>query len=57
MKTSSSGTGLYVGAGTVLIYLLFPVLVVVGISFSAATYLKFPPPGLSLQWYEKLLAS
>lgn len=38
-------------------YLLFPVFVVVGISFSSATYLTFPPPGLSLQWYDKLFGS
>ncbi len=41
----------------VLLYLLFPVLVVVVISFSSATYLRFPPPGLSLRWYAKLLES
>lgn len=57
MKTSQGGIGLSVGTGLVLVYLLFPVLVVVTISFSSATYLKFPPPGLSLQWYQKLVAS
>jgi putative spermidine/putrescine transport system permease protein len=41
----------------VLVYLLFPVLVVVLISFSSATYLRFPPPGFSLRWYAKLVAS
>jgi ABC-type spermidine/putrescine transport system permease subunit II len=44
-------------AGLVLAYLLFPVVVVLVISFSSATYLKFPPPALSLRWYEKLLHS
>ncbi|MBJ3777864.1 ABC transporter permease [Acuticoccus mangrovi] len=39
----------------VLAMLLFPVIVVVGISFSSASFLRFPPPGLSLQWYEKIL--
>ena len=38
-----------------LAYLLFPVLVVVVISFSSVGYLRFPPPGLSLRWYAKLL--
>lgn len=38
-----------------VVYLLFPVVVVVTISLSSATYLNFPPPGLSLQWYQKLL--
>jgi len=36
-------------------YLLFPVLVVVVISFSSVGYLRFPPPSLSLRWYAKLL--
>ena len=44
-------------AGLVLAYLLFPVLVVLVISFSAVTYLRFPPPGLSLRWYAKLVES
>lgn len=37
----------------VLAFLMFPVFVVVPISFSAATYLQFPPEHWSLQWYEK----
>ncbi|TIT52667.1 MAG: ABC transporter permease, partial [Mesorhizobium sp.] len=35
----------------VMFYLLFPGLVVVIMSFSAGTFLEFPPSGLSLQWY------
>jgi putative spermidine/putrescine transport system permease protein len=35
----------------VLFYLTFPVLVIVPVSFSAASYLSFPPPGWSLRWY------
>lgn len=48
---------LWISTAVVMIYLLFPVVVVIGISFSSATFLTFPPPGLSLQWYEKLLGS
>lgn len=55
MKLSRLPNGLVVAL--VLVYLLFPVLVVVLISFSSATYLRFPPPGLSLRWYAKLVAS
>lgn len=44
-------------AALVLVYLLFPVLVVLLISFSSATYLRFPPPGVSLRWYAKLVES
>jgi putative spermidine/putrescine transport system permease protein len=36
----------------VLLYLVFPVFVVVPVSFSSAKYLQFPPPGWSLQWYQ-----
>lgn len=38
------------------VYLLMPMVVVVIISFSSAPYLTFPPPGLSLQWYENMFA-
>ena len=55
MKWSRLPNGLV--AALILVYLLFPVLVVVLISFSSATYLRFPPPGLSLRWYAKLVAS
>ena len=41
--------------GFALVYLLFPVLVVVVISFSSVGYLRFPPPAFSLRWYNKLL--
>jgi len=39
----------------VLLYLVFPILVVIPLSFSAGTYLSFPPPGFSLRWYENFL--
>lgn len=35
----------------VMVYLLFPGLVVIIMSFSAGTFLQFPPSALSLQWY------
>lgn len=33
-----------------------PILVVVMQSFSSGQYLQFPPPGFSLQWYERFLS-
>jgi putative spermidine/putrescine transport system permease protein len=39
----------------VLLYLVFPLFVIVPVSFSSASYLQFPPPGYSLQWYAKYL--
>src|SRR6476620_9021364 len=53
MKASSIVLGLMVFGG--IVYLLFPVIVVITISLSSATYLNFPPPGFSLQWYQKML--
>jgi putative spermidine/putrescine transport system permease protein len=52
---SGPGYGVTIVAALVLLYLVFPILVVVPLSFSAGTYLSFPPPGLSLRWYENFL--
>lgn len=40
----------------VTLYLLAPLAVVIIVSFSAAHFLSFPPPGLSLRWYENLFS-
>ncbi|MBR0646710.1 ABC transporter permease [Plastoroseomonas hellenica] len=37
------------------IYLVAPLVVVLIISFSSASFLRFPPPGYSLRWYENLV--
>lgn len=39
----------------VFFFLISPLFVVFPISFSAARYLTFPPPGFSWQWYESYL--
>jgi putative spermidine/putrescine transport system permease protein len=41
----------------VLLFLLLPILAIVPLSFSASSFLAYPMPGWSLQWYEQLLAS
>jgi ABC-type spermidine/putrescine transport system permease subunit II len=41
----------------VLIYLVLPTLVIVPLSFSSETFLSFPPPGFSLQWYDAFAQS
>jgi putative spermidine/putrescine transport system permease protein len=51
MKVTAGGVALGVTVAAILIYLIFPVLVVLAISFSAGNFLSFPPPGLSLRWY------
>jgi putative spermidine/putrescine transport system permease protein len=43
--------------GLVMAFLLFPVVVVVIISFSSVDFLTFPPPGLSLRWYRTIFSS
>jgi putative spermidine/putrescine transport system permease protein len=40
----------------IIIYLIFPVIVVVAISFSSGNFLSFPPPGLSLRWYHAIVS-
>jgi len=41
----------------VAVMLLAPLAVVVIISFSAAPFLQFPPPGFSLRWYDVLFST
>jgi putative spermidine/putrescine transport system permease protein len=41
----------------VAVFLLAPLFVVVIISFSSASFLQFPPPGLSLRWYTLLFST
>jgi putative spermidine/putrescine transport system permease protein len=48
---------LYVVGGLVLLFLIVPVLIVVPMSFSDSRFLTFPPPKLSLRWYEAFLGS
>jgi ABC-type spermidine/putrescine transport system permease subunit II len=38
----------------VLVFLTAPLIVVVILSFSSSPFVVFPPPGLSLQWWQKL---
>jgi putative spermidine/putrescine transport system permease protein len=40
---------------TVFLFLLGPLVIVVLVSFTPATYLRFPPSGVSLRWYADFL--
>lgn len=42
--------------GAVVAILILPIIVVMIISFSSASYLTFPPPGFSLRWYEQFFS-
>ena len=37
----------------IIAFLIFPVMIIIPMSFSSSQYLEFPPPGFSTQWYEK----
>ena len=50
-RRGRTSRGLAVVAGLVFLYLVFPILIVIPLSFSSGTYLSFPPPGFSLHWY------
>jgi putative spermidine/putrescine transport system permease protein len=43
--------------GATLVLLAAPTVVVLGASFTAGTLIAFPPEGLSLRWYAKVLGS
>ena len=42
--------------GFVFLVLIAPSLVVIAMSFGSSPFLKFPPEGFSLQWFERFLA-
>jgi len=42
-------------AGSVLLFLIAPVVIILIVSFSGADYLRFPPPSLSFRWYQRFL--
>lgn len=43
--------------GIVFVYLLFPLLTIIPLSFNEGEFLHYPLKGLSLRWYEDFLAS
>jgi ABC-type spermidine/putrescine transport system permease subunit II len=44
-------------AAATLLYLVLPTLIIVPLSFSSDSFMTFPPPGYSLQWYAGFFAS
>ena len=49
--------GVLAVASAVLVFLIAPVVIIVFVSFSGADYLTFPPPSLSLRWYERFVGA
>jgi ABC-type spermidine/putrescine transport system permease subunit II len=50
--SSGNPAWLSIIAVAVLVFLCLPIVIVVPMSFSSAKSLEFPPPSLSLRWYE-----
>jgi putative spermidine/putrescine transport system permease protein len=44
-------------AVAVLVFLIAPVVIIMIVSFSGADYLSFPPPHLSVRWYERFFGT
>ena len=49
--------GLRVFCGSVLLFLLVPIFVIIPLSFSNSSFLSYPIPGWSLRWYQELFGS
>jgi putative spermidine/putrescine transport system permease protein len=54
MSVTAGRIVLGTAVAAIMLYLIFPVIVVVAISFSSGNFLEFPPPGLSLRWYRAI---
>ncbi len=48
---------LAISVGLILLYLIFPIIAVIGVSFNGSTALTFPPQNISLTWYREVLSS
>jgi putative spermidine/putrescine transport system permease protein len=58
MKTLSPGRiAFVVFCALVLLYLILPILIIMPMSFSSSRFLTFPPPSLSLRWYEEYVGN
>jgi spermidine/putrescine ABC transporter ATP-binding subunit len=44
-------------AALTLIFIALPILALIPMSFSSASFLSFPPKGFSLRWYQEFLSS
>ena len=56
-RTGPGTIGVVAIAAAVLVFLAAPVAIIVIVSFSGADYLTFPPPRLSLRWYERFFGT
>lgn len=54
-KRDYVGIALAIYVTLFLTFVLMPIIVVVWVSFSSATFIQFPIPGYSLRWYARIL--
>ena len=57
MKDRTGNIVFYLICGLILTYLILPIFIVIPISFSSSSYLKFPPEGFSFRWYSNYINS
>ena len=58
MRRLLSGGNVFQGlwSSLVLLFLILPIVIIAPISLSSSRQLTFPPPGLSLRWYQEVFA-
>ena len=54
-RVGPGSIAVFAWAGFVLVFLIAPIVIILIVSFSAADYLSFPPPALSLRWYARFV--
>ncbi len=47
--------GVQLASFLVLVFLIFPLIVIIGASFTTTPYVQFPPTGFTLKWYGDLV--
>ena len=45
----------YVVAGIILLYLVFPIFIIIPMAFNSSPFLIFPPHGFSTQWFTQVI--
>lgn len=53
--TRSLHPALIIFAGLVFVFLIGPLIIIIGASLSSSDFLEFPPQGLSLKWFENAI--
>lgn len=50
------GWWLRIYAGVAVAFLVAPIAIVIAVAFTSASFVSFPPSGVSLRWFEKVLS-